>query len=312
MSVYTELQAGDVERILAGYDVGGLLSFQGIAAGIENSNYFVESEGGRWVLTIFERMCAEDLPYFMHLMRYLAEQKGIPCPDVAIQRDGRLLFDFKGKQGCLVSRLPGATEVRLSAVQLQAAGAMLARLHVQAADFNERRANPTDVAWLLKTGRFMMPGVGERFGTEAAALLASELDWQQRQERGRLPAGVIHADYFSDNILFVGDEVSGIIDFYYACDDAYLYDLAIAAHALAVDGSGNEAARIDALLDGYEQVRPLDPAEYRAWPMMLRLAALRFWVSRLYDALYPRSGTVVHIKDPREYEQKLLWARAGA
>lgn len=308
MSVYTELDQQDVAAILATYNLGGLLGFSGIAAGIENSNFFVDTEQGHFVLTIFERMNAEDLPYFMHLMCHLAAH-GFPCPVVQPRHDGSLLFDYRGKKGCIVTCLPGRTLDELDLNQLEAAGYVLGDMHLKGLDFPERRANPTFLEWITVTGHNLLEKVHDCYGEGAAELLKGELAWQRRTSLGSLPSGVIHADYFCDNILFTGDEVSGVIDFYYACDGFFAYDLAIAANALAIRAESGDSPRIDALLRGYERARGLTAAEREMFPGLLRLAALRFWVSRLYDAFYPREGSMVQIKDPEEYRIKLLFWR---
>ncbi len=308
MSVYTELAEAELKNILSQYALGEYISHEGIAAGIENSNYFLDTTEGRFVLTVFERLDAKALPYFMRLMHTLA-QRGFPCPSVQLRRDGSMLFAHAGKRACIVSCLPGSTVDVPDLRQLRPAGGMLARLHLAGQGFGERRENPTGVKWICSTGGALQPDMAARYGAGAAAMLGEELAWQQSQGARALPAGVIHADYFCDNILFSDDTVTGVIDFYYACDGAYAYDLAIAMNALAIDPESPDKGRLHALLDGYEQVRALAGEEKEALPQLLRLAATRFWVSRLYDALYPRKGAMVQIKAPEEYRQKLLWCR---
>ena len=308
MSVYTNITQEDVEQILSDYSLGELVSSEGIAAGIENSNFFVNASNGRYVLTIFERMNEVDLPYFMHLMHYLSAH-GFPSPDVQMRSDGNMLFSFGDKQGCIVSCLPGKTLDVLQNKQIQAAGETLARLHLAGSGFPERRKNPTDLEWVVRTGAEMLADVSKEYGAEAATLLAEELVWQQEHEVAGLSSGVIHADYFCDNILFCGNVVTGVIDFYYACDGSYAYDLAIAANALAISPESSGKEKLELLLAGYEKVRPLTEGERQALPQLLRLAAVRFWASRLYDALYPRGGAMVQIKDPETYRKKLLWCR---
>ena len=308
MSVYTDLSRPDITAILADYDLGAYRCHEGIAAGIENSNFFVDTEAGRYVLTVFERMQPEELPYFMRLMRHLAS-RGLACPDVMVRRDGALLFEVKGKQGCVISCLAGHTLAWLNDAQLYAAGRALATLHLAGADFAERRENPTGLPWLKSRIEAMGDDAAVRFGKDAAALLADELAWQWERRERDLPGGVVHADYFCDNILFDGDAVAGIIDFYYACDDAYAMDIAISLNALAVLSGEEDRLRMQAFLAGYASVRSLDAAEHEAMPGLLRLAALRFWTSRLFDALYPREGAMTQIKDPEEYRAKLLFHR---
>jgi len=310
MSVYTTLSRQEMQVILGQYRIGELKDFQGIAAGIENSNYFVHTDQGRFVLTIFERMAADDLPYFMRLMKHLADQ-GFVSPAVQLRSGASLIFEHGGKQGCIVSCLPGKTLETLSETQLEQAGGMLARLHEAGLSFPERRANPTYLDWMQETAGAMAADVAARYGQDAADLLTDELGWQQESLPAHLPSGVIHADYFCDNILFSGDDVTGVIDFYYACDGPFAYDLAIAANALAIRLEDGDEIRLERFVAGYSRVRGLSDAEQAAFPALLRLAALRFWISRMFDELYPREGEMVQVKNPEEYRQKLLWCRKG-
>jgi homoserine kinase type II len=312
MSVYTELSHADISTILADYQLGALAGFEGIAAGIENSNFFIDTESGgqtkRYVLTVFERLNAEELPYFMHLMKHLAAS-GLSCPDVMQRGDGALLFEFQGKQGCIVSCLTGKTLDELNQPRLFASGQALAQLHLAGADFDQHRSNPTGAGWLSENVNAVLEQTAERYGQEAAALLFDELEFQSSCAWDCLPSGVIHGDLFVDNILFEGDQVSGIIDFYYAHDAALVMDIAISLNAQAVLLSGEDQIRMRAFLDGYTSLRPLTEDEHQALPLLLRLAALRFWVSRLYDAIFPRGGTMTQTKDPEEYRKKLLLHR---
>jgi len=309
MSVYTELSRSDISSILAAYSLGKLRGFSGIAAGIENSNYFVDTDCSRFVLTIFERMNPDELPYFMRLMQHLSG-KGFPCPAVQSRHDGSLLFEFQGKRGCIVSCLPGDTVDQLSDRQLAAAGSALARLHFAGMTFPERRPNSTCFDWISRTGLNLTGPVENHYGRDAAALLIDELRWQRDILPEGLPSGVIHADYFCDNILFSGNRVTGVIDFYYACDGFFAYDLAIAVNALAIRLEKGDTERIATILKAYQQSRPMSLPEKEALPGLMRLAALRFWISRLYDTLYPRPGAMTRIKDPEEYRKKLLCCRS--
>jgi len=308
MSVYTELNHSDISSILAAYNLGELSGFAGITAGIENSNYFIDTDCGRFVMTIFERMDTSELPRFLHLLQYLSGQ-GFPCPAVQTMRTNALLFEFQGKKGCIVSCLPGSTFDRLSDNQLSAAGLVLAQLHLAGRDFPEKMPNSTCFSWISQTGRTLLNPVQNHYGRQTAELLRDELEWQALMTPEGLPAGIIHADYFCDNILFSGNNVTGVIDFYYACNGFFAYDLAIAINALALRLEQRDAERIALIQKGYEQCRPITAAEKKALPVLLRLSALRFWVSRLYDALYPREGAIVQTKDPEEYREKLLYCR---
>jgi len=307
MSVYTELKQADVTAILSDYAIGSLQSFAGIAAGIENSNFFVNTDQGKFVLTIFERMDEHELPYFMRLMKHLSHH-GLSCPDVMVRNDGSLLFDVQNKKGCIVSCLCGRTLDDLNIAQLRSSGHALATLHLAGADFDEPRSNPTGIRWLSETILDMQADMAKRYGDDVAQLLHDELVFQQAQ-CFELPEGVIHGDLFVDNILFEGDEVSGVIDFYYAHSAPFAMDIAISLNAQAVNLGADDAARMQAFMEGYEALRPLDGEEKVALPVLLRLAALRFWTSRLYDALYPRGGAMTQTKDPEEYRLKLLFHR---
>ncbi len=310
MSVYTELTTQDFEAILADYNLGKLKSFTGIAAGIENSNFFLDMQSGeRFVLTIFERLGADELPYFMRLMKHLASN-GLKSPDVQVRKDDSLIFDIQTgdevKQGCIVSCLTGETLDFLNAAQLESSGAALASLHLAGQAFDEHRNNPTGFAWLEDTITAMQADVKKTYGADALALLNDELAYQKQQTVSGLPTGVIHGDLFVDNILFEGDDVSGVIDFYYAHDAAYAMDIAIAINAQAIVLGDEDDKRMDAFLQGYESKRQLETNEKDALNGLLRLGALRFWVSRLFDALYPRGGAMTQTKDPEEYRRKLL------
>jgi len=312
MSVYTELSHADISTILTDYQIGSLLSFEGIAAGIENSNFFIDtSQGKRYVLTVFERLAADELPYFMLLMKHLAANK-LACPDVMVRNDDALLFEVHGKQGCIVSCLSGRTLDELNIAQLKSSGQAMAQLHLAGADFSMQRANPTDSDWLAEHIDAVLEKTCDCYGSEAGQLLNSELDFQSSCTWDTLPAGLIHGDLFVDNILFKDEQVSGIIDFYYAHHSAFAMDIAIALNAQAVLLSDADESRIQAFMDGYQSLRPLQEDECEALPLLLRLAALRFWVSRLYDAFFPRGGAMVQTKDPEEYRQKLVLHHTAA
>jgi homoserine kinase type II len=313
MSVYTELSRSGFEAILGGYELGALHGFEGIAAGIENSNFFIDTDSGRYVLTIFERMADDELPYFMRLMKYLSHH-GLSCPDVMVRQDGELIFDIHddghNKKGCIISCLSGCTLDELNLAQLRSSGRALAQLHLAGKEFPDHRSNPTGTEWLADRIDGMMADVEERYGEGSAMLLYDEMNFQQEQKFD-LPAGVIHGDLFVDNILFEGNEVTGIIDFYYAHDAAYAMDIAISLNAQAVLLGKDDQARMQTFLEGYEELRPLSAAEQAALPVLLRLGALRFWTSRLYDALYPRGGAMTQTKNPEEYRKKLVLHRAS-
>ncbi|MDQ7001951.1 MAG: homoserine kinase [Ghiorsea sp.] len=309
MSVYTALTTQNFEAILADYNLGKLKSFSGIAEGIENSNFFINMQDGqRYVLTVFERLDATELPYFMRLMKHLAAH-GLQSPDVMTRKDDSLTFEWKAedgiKQGCIVSCLSGETLEHLNLAQLESSGEALATLHTAGSSFDEHRDNPSGFAWLEDTIANMQADVAKTYGQDALSLLNDELIYQKRQPLTDLPRGLIHGDLFVDNILFEGNDVSGVIDFYYAHDSSYIMDIAIAINAQVIV-FGDDESRMTAFLAGYESKRALLQAEKDGLNRSLRLAALRFWVSRLHDALYPRGGVMTQTKDPEEYRRKLL------
>jgi len=234
---------------------------------------------------------------------------GLACPDVQRRTNGAMLFDYQGKSGCIGSCLPGAVIEQLNLPQLRSAGEALARLHAAGRDFRPNRPNPTGSAWLIHTAEQVTGRLKDRYGEAALTLLSEEMAWQQQHPADNLPQGVIHGDYFCDNILFEGNRLSGVIDFYYAHTAPWIMDIAISTNALAITLGIDDSKRMEALLAGYQQVRPLSDREQSALPALLRLAALRFWLSRLFDAFFPRGGAITQVKDPEEYRRKLLWHR---
>lgn len=308
MSVFTPVSRERAEAWLKDYAVGPLLSLEGIAAGIENTNYFLTSAQGRYVLTLFEKHAAADLPYFVGLMAHLSRH-GIPCPAPVATRGNAHLGSLCGKPACLVTRLDGASVEAPSPAHCAAVGKMLAALHLAGRSYPAAMPNPRGPCWWKESAAQLAPHLGP---TEAV-LLAEELRFQAGQRDASLPRGVIHGDLFRDNVLFRGDAVSGVIDFYFACNDAWLYDLAIAANDWCLgDGAdaGLDPERAHEMLGAYHGVRPLSGAERAAWPAMLRAAALRFWLSRLYERHFPRCGEMISVKDP-EYFHRLLRYHVG-
>jgi homoserine kinase type II len=301
MSVYTSVTEAEAAAWLEQYPIGQLVALRGIASGIENTNYFLTTDRGQYVLTLFEKLTAAELPYFLQLMDHLAG-KGIPCPQPVANLQGRLLGELNGKPASLVSRLSGASLTHPTATQCAAAGTALAQMHLAGQDFPLHRDNPRGASWWKATGPQLLPFMTP----DAAELLQAEIKFQALHRLQDLPRGVIHADLFRDNALFAGDVLSGVIDFYFACDDTLLYDIAITVNDwCAMDGGELDLVCTAALLQAYHAVRPLSMIERGAWPITLRAAALRFWVSRLYDLHFPREGEMTHAKDPAHFEQIL-------
>lgn len=292
MSVYTTVGREELAAWLQPLQLGTLVDYAGIAAGMQNSNYFVTTASGRHVLTLFERINPDALDFYLRLMDYLA-LRGIPCPQPLSDAHGRRARPLAGKPAALLTCLPGQAVETPSAAQCRAVGAMLARLHLAAADFPDPLPNPCGAVWRQAVGDALMLALAPA----EQELLADELAFQAAQDYTSLPTGVIHADLFRDNVLWnaTGD-LSGILDFYFAGADALLFDLAV----LANDWCFNEATLAE-LLAGYQTVRPLEAAEMVSWPAIRRAAALRFWLLRL-DAIHrPRDGEVVTIKDPAHF-----------
>lgn len=297
MSVYTRIEPEQLEAFLADYHVGTLRDYRGISEGITNTNYFVDTTGGHWVLTVFERLTPAELPFFLELMDHLAA-RGVPSAHPVTRRDGGFLSSLAGKPAALVYRLDGASEERPSVPQCAALGTVLADMHHAAGSFPREQANARGLGWLTATrGR-----LADRLDADDLALLDSELAFQHERDLSHLPRGVIHADLFRDNVLFEGETVSGLIDFYYACTDYLLFDLAVVCNDWCLDDHGDYLeAHWKMLSAAYARRRPFTEAEHAAWPGMLRAAALRFWVSRLHDYHFPRDGDVTHTKDPAPF-----------
>lgn len=301
MSVFTTVTEDELRQWLADYSVGKLTGLRGIAAGIENTNYFVTTDGGRYVLTLFEKLTARELPFYLNLMAHLAE-RGVPSAHPVANRSGGYLGALNGKPAALVAFLEGRDLESPSPQQCAAVGAVLARLHLAGQSYPAKMDNPRGPKWW----KGVMPDILPFLADTEAALLKEEIRFQSLYRFSDLPRGAIHADLFRDNVLFDGDRVAGVIDFYFACTDALLYDVAIAVNDWCIDDAGElDPARTRAFLDAYAAIRPCTPIERGAWPVMLRAGALRFWVSRLYDFHLPRPGELTHAKDPAHFRRIL-------
>lgn len=303
MSVYTAIEHDELERFLAGFPVGELVTYQGITAGIENTNYFVDTTDRHLVLTIFESLEATDVPFFLDLMAHLAEHD-VPCPHPLADEHGQYLHRIKGKPAALVNRLPGGSIDQPDVEDCAAVGRELARLHLAGQSFDRQRENSRGPRWWRDTARVVMPYLSEA----DAALLKKELYHQSLFRLNDLPRGIIHGDLFRDNVLFDTDgTLTGIIDFYYACHDVLLFDVAVTVNDWCSDSTGELNLGLAAsLLRAYGEVRPFTAIERGAWTVLMRSAALRFWLSRLYDQNFPRPGPITHIKDPTVFKRVLL------
>ncbi len=310
MAVFTPVTSDELAPWLAGFDVGSLVRLDGIASGIENSNFFLTTGGGEFVLTIFEKLTPVELPFYLDLTAHLAAG-GIPCPCPIADRVGRNFSTLKGKPAAIVRRLAGRSHMDPSSGDRAQVAAMLARMHLAGAGFRGFQDNPRGPHWWAMTA----PQVTPFLGSEAADLLATELAFQASHRHDRLPRGPVHADLFRDNVLFDGAELGGFIDFYFAGFDCLLFDVAVCVNDWCIVREGPEAGELIAsqvgeFLQAYDAVRPITVEERAAWDMMLRAGALRFWLSRLFDFHLPRPGQLITPHDPGHFERILARRRA--
>ncbi|RPH65471.1 MAG: homoserine kinase [Burkholderiales bacterium] len=317
MAVFTPVSRDELAHWLERYHLGELRDFEGIASGIENSNFFVTTSAGRFVLTLFERLAFDELPFYLGLMHHLAA-RGVPCPDPVADRRGALLGRLNGKPAALVTRLEGRAVLRPTAAHCARVGALLATMHRAAIGYESSQPNLRGLDWWARAAPQVMPFLD----ADQAALLRDELAQQQEFARtelhASLPSSAVHADLFRDNVLFESlpdgtPRLGGVIDFYFAGVDSWMFDLAVAANDWCIDDASGDfdAMRLASLLDAYRAERAPDDAERSAWPMMLRSGALRFWLSRLHDLHLPRPAQMVTPKDPAHFERILRARRAG-
>ncbi|MFL9924625.1 homoserine kinase [Herbaspirillum lusitanum] len=306
MAVFTPVSLDDLSGWITQFPLGKALSIRGISSGIENSNFFINTDSGEYVLTLFEKLEAEQLPFYLELMRHLAE-RGILVPAPVANRDGKILHQLNGKPAAIVSKLAGESQLAPQPVHCAELGAMLACMHMAAEDFPIRQPNLRGLEWWLQTTPTVLPYLPP----ELQQLLSSEVKFQQDFAAGQvyaeLPLGPVHADLFRNNAMFVGENLTGIFDFYFAGCDTWLFDLAVTVNDWCVDldSGALDLPRLQAMLDAYRAVRPFTAAEQQAWQPMLRAAALRFWLSRLYDFYMPRAAEMLTPHDPGHFERIL-------
>ena len=310
MAVYTEVPFAEAAALLQRLGLGRLSDLQGIRSGIENTNYYASTANGQWVLTVFERLPREQLPYYLRLMQHLAA-RGVPVPAPQPDADGEVVHTLAGKPAAVVTRLPGGHRLAPDVLHCAQVGGMMARMHLAGADFSMQQPHLRGLAWWIET----VPAVLPHLGRSQATLLGGELAFQQQlgaSAAGQsLPTGPIHADLFRDNVMFDDtagpDRLCGFFDFYFAGTDTLLFDVAVCLNDWCTDlDSGRlEDKRAVAFMAAYQAVRALDANEARLLPALMRAAALRFWISRLWDWHLPRSAALLQPKDPTHFERVL-------
>jgi homoserine kinase type II len=309
MSVFTTVSAEKLTQWLQRYALGTLVDLKGIAAGIENTNYFVTTSHGRYVLTLFERLPAAELPFYLDLMSHLSRH-GIPCPAPIADRDNGLFSTLNGKPAAIVTRLAGAPVMSPAPHHCALIGGTLADMHLAAQTFGGATPNPRGRNWWHETA----PQVAPFLDNHGRELLNSELRDQDEADLNSLPRGAVHADLFRDNALWDGpagaELLSGVIDFYFAGVDSLLFDLAVTVNDWCCLPDGSlDPARVNALVGSYRKTRQITSDECAAWALMLRAAALRFWLSRLFDFHLPRAGELTHAHDPEHFRRILEMRR---
>jgi homoserine kinase type II len=324
MAVFTPIELSDIsDWVASNFEIGRAVDIRGIHGGIENSNFFLDTEKDgkkqEYVLTLFERLSAEQLPYYLELMRHLAN-KGIPVPKPLENKQGQILFNLKGKPAAIVSKLPGLSRLAPEAKHCALVGENLAKMHLASSDFKYTQENLRSLSWWKKT----VPEVLSHLSDQQKELLTTELATQEQfftsAAYASLPQGASHCDLFRDNVLFdpqgasdgSQDRLGGFFDFYFAGTDKWLFDLAVTANdwCLADNKQDLDPARLKALMDAYQSVRPLTSEEKVSWPLMMRAAALRFWISRLWDFYLPRDAQMLTPHDPHHFENILLSRKA--
>ncbi len=312
MSVYTVVSESEMKEFLRRYDAGSLTAYKGINEGIENTNYFVDTGGGalgsgRYVLTIFEWQTPSELPYFLDLMAYLADA-GLSCPHPVADRQGTYLQTLHGKPAALITRLAGGSVHSPAPDHCRQVGSVLAALHETASGFARSHPNKRGGLWRRSYAEKITP----KLPGDDARLLRGEIGHHKDSFPNGIPRGTIHADLFRDNVLFDEDRLSGVIDFYYACDGALIYDLAITVNDWCSRGDGSlDDRKYRALVGAYAARRAFSKAESEVWQDALRRAALRFWLSRLHDAHFPKVGHITHVKDADVFKNVLLHRKRG-
>ncbi|TBO32914.1 homoserine kinase [Aquabacterium lacunae] len=310
MAVFTEVTVAEAQGLLTRLQLGTLQSLKGATSGIENTNYFADTDQGRYVLTLFERLSFEQLPFYLQLMRHLA-LKGIPVPAPQPDAQGEILHTLKGKPAAVVTRLAGQNQLQPGVNECTQVGAMLARMHLAGQDYPLQQPNLRGLAWWTDTVPVVLPYLNEA----QAELIRTELAHQQQlaatTAHQSLPRGPVHADLFRDNVMFDGPTLAGFFDFYFAGCDTFVFDIAVCLNDWCIDLAKGalDAARADAFVRAYDQQRRLSDTEVAALPDALRAGALRFWTSRLWDFHLPREASMLQPHDPTHFERVLTLRR---
>ena len=306
MSVYTSVNIEELKIWLQDYALDNLTDYQGIKSGITNTNYFLMTAHDRFVLTLFEKNTIEDLPYFVDLMAHLAKNSFL-CPKPIFKNNGTALSILKNKPALIVTCLKGKELNKPEVKHCKAVGASLAELHMKSVNFTAQHQNTRDLNWIKKTAETLFSELPQ----DESLLLREEILYQEKKNY-KLPKSTIHGDLFRDNVLFLNDQVSGFIDFYYACTDYLILDVAIAVNDWCVNNDGSfDEAKLNAFLDAYKKIRSFNDDEDQAWNDILRLASLRFWVSRLNDFYHIEEGELTFIKDPDHFKKILKQRISG-
>jgi homoserine kinase type II len=306
MAVFTPVSLDDLTQWITQFSLGKPLAIKGISSGIENSNFFLTTETGEYVLTVFEKLTFEQLPFYLHLMRHLAD-RGVLVPAPVANRQGEILHALHGKPASIVTKLEGASQLAPAPAHCAAVGAMLAKMHLAGRDFPMRQPNLRGLDWWRATAPVVLPYLPE----DAQHLLRAEMHTQEAfagsETYRRLESGPVHADLFRNNVMFDGERLTGFFDFYFAGCDTWLFDVAVTVNdwCIDLDSGALDTARTRALLDAYHAVRPFTAAEKAAWQPMLQAGALRFWLSRLYDFYLPREAEMLTPHDPTHFERIL-------
>jgi len=308
MSVYTSVEPALLEKFLTRYEIGQPVSLEPIAAGITNTNYYLGTTNGHYVLTLYEHHSDDELDYILGLQQHLASA-GVCCPAPVTDRRGDFYSTLKQRPAAIIHRLRGEVQSVPASIHCVSIGKELAKFHLAGQDYQRQRPNPRGFEWLTAAADML----GDQLDDEDRRIFEATLHDYKSIDSKALPCGAIHADLFHDNVLFNGDQLSGIIDFDYACEDSLIFDIAVLLNDWCVDNQGDlRPGLVGAVLDAYQQQRKLTRGEISALPVMLRLAALRFWFSRLYDKAFPSSGELTFIKNPDSFRDMLVKRGAAA